>query len=296
MQSVLAKASKADIVTEPFPHIVIENALEPDLYEQLASEFPGVDFFFDNEQQIANTKALLTGPESLASPHASPLWKDFITYHMSADFYREVAALFGDLLREYYPTLEQVLGKPLEEMTVGPRKDAFKVPSLKHPYDVMLDCQPFVDYTFTERKFRGPHVDSGCEFYAGLLYMREAEDESTGGSLGIWRAKDEAWTFPAPHTVRYDDGAKGPAPERLDLVAEVPYRTNCFVMFLNSWRSLHCAQARSASLLPRRAVNIIGEICRFHEPSLFQVERPGGSKEKPRPGFARRALSRLRQI
>ncbi len=296
VQSVLAKARKLDIRTDPFPHIVIENALDQDLYDRLAAEFPGSEFFFENEQKIANCKALKTGPQSLSSPHATPLWKAFIRHHMSPEFYREFAALFGDLLREYYPDVERIMGKPLEEMSVGPRKPDLIVPSIKHPYDVMLDCQPFVDYTFTARKFRGPHVDSGTEIYAGLLYMREAEDDSTGGALAVWRAKDKARVFPAPRTIRYDPGSAGPAPNRLDLVYEVPYASNTLVLFVNSWRSLHCAQTRSASLLPRRAINIIGEICRYPEPSLFQDDRPGGGKKKPRPSLARRAISLLRRI
>ncbi len=295
VQSVLAKAKRADVRSDPFPHIVIENALDQDLYDRLASEFPGPDFFFENEQQIANSKALKSGPESLSSAEATPLWKAFIRHHMSAAFYREFALLFGDTLREYYPDVERVLGKPFEEMTVGPRKTEFNIPRMTNPYDVMLDCQPFVDYTFTERKFRGPHVDSGTEIYAGLLYMRDPEDDSTGGALAVWRAKDEAWTFPAPRTVRYDPGSPGPDPDRLDLVYEVPYRSNTLVLFLNSWRSLHCARTRSASLLPRRAINIIGEICRYDRASLFEADRPGG-KDKPRPSLARRAMSLVRRI
>ncbi len=296
MQSVLAKAAKADIKTDPFPHIVIENALDQPLYDQLAAEFPGNDFFFDHEQKLSNSKAVATGQESLASPLATPLWKDFIRYHMSADYFREVVNLFGDQLREYYPNIEQALDKRFEELTIGPRKRELRVPSMKHAYDVMLDCQPVVDYTFTARSFRGPHVDSAAEIYAGLLYMRDPEDDTSGGSLAIWRAKDESWTFPSPQTIRYDPGSKGPSPDRLDLVHEVPYRANTFVMFINSWRSLHCAQSRSPSLLPRRAINIIGEICRFPRPHLFQVELPEGAKKSPAPSLLRRAVSRLRRF
>ena len=67
-------------------------------------------------------------------------------------------------------------------------------------------------------------------------------------------------------------------------------------MFINSWRSVHCAQTRSPSLLPRRAINIIGEICRFPRPYLFDIEHPEGAEKKPRPSLLRRAISRLRRI
>jgi hypothetical protein len=41
--SVLARATKADIVREPFPYVVLRDALEPSLFEQL--ELPGHALF-----------------------------------------------------------------------------------------------------------------------------------------------------------------------------------------------------------------------------------------------------------
>ncbi len=41
--SVLARATKADIVRKPFPYVVLRDALEPSLFEQL--ELPGHALF-----------------------------------------------------------------------------------------------------------------------------------------------------------------------------------------------------------------------------------------------------------
>ena len=40
MRSILAKATPADVVAEPFPHLVLHDALDEDVYEELARQFP----------------------------------------------------------------------------------------------------------------------------------------------------------------------------------------------------------------------------------------------------------------
>jgi len=298
MQSVLAKATRDQIVVDPYPHIVIENALDADLYSRLSEEFPPREVFLENERALMNSKYALTAEESLANSGISPLWKDFIRYHTSADYFREIADLFGDELHHYFENVEQTLGKTFKDMTVGLRRQQYLVPNMRFPHDVILDCQPVIDYTFTARPFRGPHVDSGTEFYAGLLYMREPGDDSTGGSLAIWRAKDENALFPEPRTYRYDERHGVVDRDKLELVYEVPYRENTFVMFINSWRSLHCAQTRSATLYPRRHINIIGEICRFTQPQMFATIPPPHLLKKRKSrinrlrGVAKRLLGR----
>ena len=38
--SLLKKAKKEDVISSPFPYIVIRNALDEDLYESLVSSYP----------------------------------------------------------------------------------------------------------------------------------------------------------------------------------------------------------------------------------------------------------------
>lgn len=286
MQTVLSKAARADVVTDPYPYIVIENAVDDDLYEALCADFPGPDFFVCNEQELANTKFTRSTEICLESPLVGPAVKDFMRTHTSAAFFKEVVDLFGPEIRAFYPNIKAALGKDLADLSVGLRRPKYQVADMSHDLDLVLDCQVSADYTFTERAFRGPHVDSSLEIYAGLLYLRDPRDDSTGGSLGIWRAKDESKTFPAERTIRFETPKAVLDLADVEQVGEVPYKANTLVMFINSWRSLHCAQTRSATIYPRRHLNIIGEICRFPEPDLFDVERPA----KPRPKAARRSF------
>ena len=50
--SILSNASKLDVVTEPYPHIIIRNALDPEVFQQLADEYrqDGKQSLFENLQ------------------------------------------------------------------------------------------------------------------------------------------------------------------------------------------------------------------------------------------------------
>ena len=284
-------------MTDPYPHIVIENALSDAYYERLEAAFPPLAFFVPDRHAVGNQKYISNGANQLESDHITPFWKAFVSHHMSTAFYQEFLALFGDVLKDYYGEVEEVLGRPFEALSTGHRTPALSVPNMSHPFDIVLDCQPQLDFTFTDRPFRGPHVDSPTEIYAGLFYMRDPDDDSEGGALAVWRAKDEAQVFPRSRTLKSDGRSALVERDKLDLVYESPYRANTLVLFINSWRSLHCAQTRSPSLLPRRAVNIIGEICRFPRPQLFDIETPKHLQSSKGPSnrgsLIRRAARRL---
>ena len=41
--SILSNASKADLRLDPYPHLIIENALDPEVFAELAASFPDDD-------------------------------------------------------------------------------------------------------------------------------------------------------------------------------------------------------------------------------------------------------------
>ena len=42
---IIPKNDKFVVEMEPFPHLVIENALPPDIYQKLYDEFPRIEYF-----------------------------------------------------------------------------------------------------------------------------------------------------------------------------------------------------------------------------------------------------------
>ena len=113
-----------------------------------------------------------------------------------------------------------------------------------------LDCQ-FVINTPTsgETKVIEPHLDNPVEFYAGLLYMKDNDDDSEGGNLTTYTFKDKP-SFYGKSRVRE---------EKVNLIEEIEYKKNRLVMFLNSPYSIHGVTKRSKTSFYRKYINIIGE-------------------------------------
>ena len=80
MLSLLNKKPKVE--TNPYPHVLIEEALPWDLYEELENSFP--------EKQVLSTEALDNGrthrvkSNVILNPNFQPdIWRKFCEYHTS---------------------------------------------------------------------------------------------------------------------------------------------------------------------------------------------------------------------
>ena len=231
MLSVLQKAGR--ISGYPYPHIVIEDALPNDLFDELAETFP--------EDKILPEKYAEGARIDLHSRHALKClageWLEFVRYHTSQAFWLEVLDLFGASINECYPSLEGTYGN-LREWSCAPRGGAATL---------QMECQPGVNTPqSTEKRVRGPHLDNPIELYGGLLYMGSGE----GGNLLVQRyIKDPE--FHGKLELRDDC---------VETVSTVPYEPNMFVMFLNTPHAIHAVTPRPPTKECRRLVNITGEI------------------------------------
>src|SRR4051812_14199904 len=135
MNSVLHNVRRDDVVMEPFPHVVVDDALEPELYARLAATFPPAAVIVDGREVTNNAAYHLRTARLVADARVAPCWKEFARTHTSADFFREVAAIFGDAIRTLHPDLEARLGRRLGDVRTSVREaEAFA--------DLALDCQP----------------------------------------------------------------------------------------------------------------------------------------------------------
>ena len=107
---------------------------------------------------------------------------------------------------------------------------------------------------------RGPHVDNPVELYAGLLYFRSDHDTSTGGDLELFRFKNRSFAFQGKAEIDED---------QVEKIDTIKYEQNTLAFFINSLSSLHGVTARSVTQVPRRYINIIGEL-----PSLQLFKLP----------------------
>jgi len=248
---ILERLTAADIREQPFPHVVLENALPEDYFALLEETYPGLDYVAGPVALENNTLYLKSAVDVLQDSRIAPVWRDFFAYHCSEAFFREVCHFWRAWIERMHPDLERNFGKPLSEFTVGLRQRGKHANPENRGADVMMDCQFGTSSAVREvSSVRGPHVDNRAKLFAALLYFRRKDDDSAGAELEIYRLKRRR--YPRRRATRID-------PEILECTERIPYGRNTLVMWLNSAFSIHGVAPRSITEMPRRYVNFLGE-------------------------------------
>jgi hypothetical protein len=250
MYSLLQK--KPTVQTDPYPHVVIEDALPWDLYENLEAEFPEKTLLatdpFDN-----GICYRLKADKLLSLTFESGLWRDFAEYHTSAEWFNEVNELFK-------PYMPGVLHKTFTEDDLGARGWA------DENKNIWTDCQAVIHKPIEEKTTRTPHIDNPMEMWAGLLYMPYPDDQSTGGEFQIYSTQSSVQKVDKKAGRQIYDSDLG------TVVKTIPYKRNTFVMFANnSPNTVHGVSLRQNATLNRRSVNIIGEFKRGYA-TMYNVQ------------------------
>ena len=269
---VLRNITRADIRRDPYPYVVVEDCLPPEIYAELARTYPDDETILrlsgardqyvirQNHRYDLRAHRILRNPNSV-----SPAWQDFVRYHVSPEFFREFLNLFGPDIASIYPALEQRLGRTMREWTTGIRFD----PEWDQG-QIALDCQIGINTPVRRRSStRGVHTDAPDELFAMLLYFRRDDDRSRGGDLEICQ-----WKKDAPHLF-VDRNVDTSDTERR---AIIPYKANTLVIFINSTVSLHGVTPRDPTPLSRRLVNIVGRVQRSIPEGLFERPQKQGLK------------------
>ena len=250
MYSLLQK--KPTVQTDPYPHVIIEDAIPWDLYENLEAEFPEKTLLatdpFDN-----GICYRLKADKLLSLTFESGLWRDFAEYHTSAEWFNEVNELFK-------PYMPGVLHKTFTEDDLGARGWA------DENKNIWTDCQAVIHKPIEEKSTRTPHIDNPMEMWAGLLYMPYPDDQSTGGEFQIYSTQSSVQKVDKKAGRQIYDSDLG------TVVKTIPYKRNTFVMFANnSPNTVHGVSLRQNATLNRRSVNIIGEFKRGYA-TMYNVQ------------------------
>ncbi len=264
--NILSKLTKADIIAEPFPHLAIKNAVEPELFETLSRTFPSENLVIRTDKPENNTLYLYPWRDAQEEDRLTTLWKEFAGQFTSRAFFLEIVRLFGDRIEELFH-LSQIYNKPLEQFTIGLRKGGRWGTHLpeNHEGDVTMDTQFCMNSPVTApSRVRGPHLDNGRKLYAGLLYFRQPHDDSTGSDLMLYRYRSTR----VPTGVDYDLDDR-----HVEHVKSVEYRANTFVFWINSLHALHGVSPRSKTNVTRRFLNVIGELNTHPSGVLFDTKR-----------------------
>ncbi len=235
---------------EPYPHIMIENALPEKIYNELDASFP--------ETYVRENGSFHSGGTSGDGPNyrykANPalidkkmpnIWLDFFEYHTSYKYFCQVLDVFDGAIDLHCPQYKQ----QLHQEKLGTR-------GIDKGTPLVTDCQVVIhdpiNYPMTSRT---PHLDNPAEIYAGLLYMRQKDDVSTGGNFTIHKTNALI-----PHVNK--KLGRMVSNELHAPHSAIPYQSNVFGMFLNIQNSVHSVTPREEAILSRRSINIIGEFAR----------------------------------
>jgi hypothetical protein len=251
--SILKNATPADVRYMPFPHLILRDCLDADVYAELSRSYPSDETIarlnlwrLPNGLDEENKRTDIIAAKACNHKQEIPkIWLDFISYHVSAEFFAEFMALFGPAIEIHYPWLQNVIR--LSNPGVGIRFD----PTTDHQ-PLSLDCQVGINTpSCTRSSVIEAHTDSPVELYAGLLYFKQPEDQAAGGDLELYKWKN---SHHAQFFGHFADKSL------LHKFGHVTYEANTMVLFLNTIQSVHGVTPRDPSVLSRRLVNIIGEV------------------------------------
>lgn len=256
---LLEGVERERVVAEPYPHIVMPNAVAPAVYDELESEFPSLDAILSGRNESGSNVAVrLTVKQVLGERRVSPLWRQFFEYHTSAEYWSDVTRIYGDHMRREFPGLEERIGRRFEDWRVKPRGFAGEA-------EVRLDCQFVMNTAVTAvTSVKTAHVDLCDKIFTALLYFRDPADKVAGGDLDIYRWKR------APRFIKHRSMDRD-----VELVKTVPYAANTYLCFVNSERAVHGVSPRGITSIPRRYINFIAElpVKAFEPKQLGRFER-----------------------
>lgn len=268
VQSILKNVSISDFRREPFPHLAVRNALDPEYYRSLMEAFPSIDVVNIEKRPLVNNNDCFMGAVDVAkSSKVEQAWRDFFAYHVSPDFLREAIGLVAEPLRRLYPNLEKTIGKSLNDLTSAVADSGVEA-------DTYVQCQFGMNSPVTqESSVRTAHVDKPEKLFNALLYCRAPDDPTPGGDLVLYKFKGK----PAFYDKRTA------MPTRIEEVASIPYEANTLVLFVNSASSVHGVRPRPPTPHIRRYINFQVELSK----KLFEIPNIN-----PVVGYLERALHR----
>lgn len=217
------------VAERPFPLMMTGNCLPH--YEELASTRPHWKLIAGKNRE--NNKRIDVGASEALKMDIAPVWREFITYHTSQEFYGVLLQHFREHFQREYPKVN------FDTLKVGMRNKDYA--------DIYLDCLISINTpVITKSTVSKPHLDHPKELWAALLYMKEPDDNA-GGDLVIYDC-------PNPE-VR----GKRQVSNAVKEVITIPYAANTMVCFMNTPNAVHAVTEREVTDKPRLMVNFVLE-------------------------------------
>ncbi len=242
----ILNVSPEDVISQPFPHILKDNFVEPRLYRRLKAEFPPDEVFARNTSLGGRTGRDLYRGDALYDEllRTSPAWREFYEYINSPAYMDLMLDLFGRYIDvfgckvqsnnasfvDYIEPREVLadksrLGRALESVT-----DLVARTKHKDELFVRLDlAQGGVGYG------KPVHCDRPSRLTSMIVYFCDAQEIGMEGGELLLHEHIEKRSY-----TKYE---RHPKPELTRVIGRVMPKDNRGVFFLCSNNSYHSATA-----------------------------------------------------
>jgi hypothetical protein len=245
---VFDRLNMADMITVPFPHVVIENAFDQSTMAQLIANRPSLECFIRGSVAVPGEKLHIPSRSSLSDGSVHELWRQVIRCHLDSDNIRLWLNAFAVAIRTQYPDLERRLG-PFEHWRIGQRG----VDSPEE-FEALVDAQISLHNACpgTTAQERGAHVKITNKLLIVQCMLRLPEDDDPGAEFELYETEPGARLLFGPQQQVVNK-------HRIRLAKRIPYEAGTAIAFLNSPAALQTMAPRSNCPHPTFYFNIILE-------------------------------------
>ena len=260
--SVLHNASRAQIRYDPVPHIIIKDCLDIEYYKLLEEAYISDDElinYYKKKNSLKNikenTRVNILFNEIITKKvkwKNSQIWSDFVKYHISENFYKDLLKLFAPEIKTIFPLLEPMLQSSLEKISIKYFQNN-KFYNDKDNKSIFLEGDIGINTTSNiTSSVRKYHVDGMQKIFGGLLYFKRVNDNAIGGDLEFYRLKyNNSMTINKSVELNKN---------QLEFVSKIKYEPNTAIFWLNSPNAIHNVTPRSPSDVSRRLVYFSGRV------------------------------------
>lgn len=234
-----------DVVAEPYPHVIKQDFIDPDLFQRLKREYPSDEMFDRSSSAGARAgRDLYRGDAEYDSFLASSsAWSEFHNFMNSQQFVDFIMSLYGDYLGRFECYTDPKLAKfvdyvePREELhdksRIGQKFDEIvmrmSTPKNVNDLAVRMDLgQAGVGY------HKAIHCDRPNRLITMVVYFCDADErDAVGGDLGIHEFINKE------SKKSYSEYPRHPRPGETKEVARLRPKENLGVVFPCSNHSYH---------------------------------------------------------
>lgn len=193
----------------PYPHIHLRSVFG-DSHKEIVEKFPNLSNY-DLTKIENNNSHLSIRLNEIKEKNIVKFWKPFINFITSNEIFHIIC-------------------------------EKFDIKEKKNHQDYNFGINTPVKH---ESSVRGPHFDNTKVLYAGLIYMRDKNDNTNGGNFRIFEKKVENFSITSGRSVSDD---------QVRLFKEINYEPCSMILFKNSPVSVHAVSPRSISKFARKYI------------------------------------------